>query len=161
MVDDDIKRLMESILDYIRWIRCLEEQRGGPSHLRYTHILTDFLFYVIHKGMAWKEMFTLKTLKAFQIYSGYKGAYLALRSLSDYLFTQGRIDQPLEISEPDNPLPDMYEHYLRHFLQSRQPSTVAPLSSRSCRRRTQQSPVLICTSTMNRVSTPIHRPERS
>ena len=115
--------LMEAILDYTRWVRSLEEQRGRPSKLRYTHILTDFLFYIIHKGMAWKEMFTLKTLEAFQIYSGYKGAYRALRALSDYLFTQGRIDQPLEVSEPDSPLPELYEHYLLHFLQSREPST--------------------------------------
>jgi len=123
MVEEDIKRLMESILDYTRWVRSLEEQRGRPSKLRYTHILTDFLFYVIHKGMAWKEVFTSQTLEAFQIYSGYKGAYQALRALSDYLFTQGRIDQPLQISESDNPLPELYEHYLLHFLQSRQPST--------------------------------------
>ena len=122
MVNEDIKRLMESILDYTRWVRSFEEQRGRPSKLRYTHILTDFLFYVIHKGVAWKEMFTLKTLDAFQMYSGYKGAYRALRALSDYLFTQGRIDQLLEISEPDNPLPELYEQYL-HLLQSRQPST--------------------------------------
>jgi site-specific recombinase XerD len=122
MVEEDTKRLMDSILDYTRWVRSLEEQKGSPSHLRYTHILTDFLFYVIHKGMAWEDMFTLQTLEAFQIYSGYKGAYQALRSLSDYLFTQGRIDQPLQISEPDNPLPELYEHYL-HFLQSRQVST--------------------------------------
>ena len=130
MVEEGIKRLMESILDYTRWVRSLEEQKGSPSHLRYTHILTDFLFYVIHKGMAWEDMFTLQTLRAFQIYSGYKGAYLALRSLSDYLFTQGRINQPLQISEVDNPLPDLFEHYLLHFLQSRQASTATIRQSR-------------------------------
>ena len=130
MVEEGIKRLMESILDYTRWVRSLEEQKGSPSHLRYTHILTDFLFYVIHKGMAWEDMFTLQTLRAFQIYSGYKGAYLALRSLSDYLFTQGRINQPLQISEADNPLPDLFEHYLLHFLQSRQASTATIRQSR-------------------------------
>ena len=66
MVHEDIKRLMESILDYTRWIRSIEDQRGSPSGLRYTDILTDFLFYVIHKGMVWKEMFTSQTLEAFQ-----------------------------------------------------------------------------------------------
>ena len=84
----------------------------------YTYILIDFLFYVMHKAMDWKKMFTFQTLEALQIYSGYKGAYQALRALSDYLFAQGRIDHPLEISEPDNPLPDIYEHYFVYLLQS-------------------------------------------
>jgi site-specific recombinase XerD len=67
-------------------------------------------------------MFTFDTLEAFQNYSGYKGTCRALRALSDYLFSQGRIDQPLQLSKPKSPLPDIYEHYLLYHAQSRQPS---------------------------------------
>ena len=114
--------LMEAILDYMRWVKSVEEHRGGSSSIRYTRILVDFLIYVIHKGIAWEKMFTVQTLGAFQTYSGYKGAHRAIKTLSDYLFGQGRIDQPLQLKKPQSPLPDIYEHYLVYLAQSRQPS---------------------------------------
>jgi site-specific recombinase XerD len=123
VADKQSRMLMEAILGYMQWIKSVEDHRGSHSRLRYTQILTDFLIYVIHKGIAWEEMFTFDTLEAFQNYSGYKGACRALRALSDYLFSQGRIDQPLQLSKPKSPLPDIYEHYLLYHAQSRQSST--------------------------------------
>ena len=58
--------LKEAILDYMGWIKSVEDHRGSHSSLRYTQILTDFLIYVIHKGMAWEEMFTPDTLMLFE-----------------------------------------------------------------------------------------------
>ena len=113
---------MEAILDYERWVKSVEEIRKRPSHLRYTRILTDFLLYVIHKGITWKEVFTFDTLDEFQRYSGYKGASPALRALSDYLSKQGRIDQSLRNSRPKHQLPDIYEDYLLYHKQSLQVS---------------------------------------
>ena len=100
----------------------MEVKKGRPSHLRYTRILIDFLIYVIHKDMAWEKMFTPETVEAFRTYSVYKGAPSALRALSDYLFSQGKIDQPLQVSKPYTPLPDIYEQYLSYDLQTLQPS---------------------------------------
>jgi site-specific recombinase XerD len=114
--------LMEAILDYMRWVKSVEEHRGGSSSIRYTQILIDFLIYVIHKGIAWEKMFTVQTLEAFQTYSGYKGAQRAIKTLSEYLFSQGKIDQPLQLKKPQSPLPDIYEHYFVYLAQSRQPS---------------------------------------
>jgi integrase/recombinase XerD len=122
MTDKDVKMLMDAILDYMGWVKSLEDQKGTPSYLRYTRILTDFLIYVIHKGIVWDKTFTFETLEAFRAYSGYRRAFSALRALSDYLFTQGRIDQPLRASKPVTPLPDMYEQYLLYISQSLQPS---------------------------------------
>ena len=122
MTDKDSRMLMDAILDYMGWIKSVEDQRGTPSHLRYTRILTDFLIYAIHQGMAWEKMFAFETLEAFRAFSGYKGAFNAIRALSDYLFTQGRIDQPLQASKPVIPLPGMYEQYLLYLSQSLQPS---------------------------------------
>ena len=112
---------MEAILDYMRWVKSVEEHRGGSSSIRYTQILLDFLIYVIHKGIAWEKMFTIQTLGAFQTYSGYKGAQRAIKALSEYLFSQGKIDQPVQLKKPQSPLPDIYEHYLVYLAQSRQP----------------------------------------
>ncbi|MFH1628255.1 MAG: tyrosine-type recombinase/integrase [Pseudomonadota bacterium] len=122
MAPEDSRTLMHSILDYMRWVKSGEEEKGSPSHLRYTRILMDFLLYVIHKDMAWEKIFTLETVEAFRTYSGYRGAVTALRALSDYLFSQGKIDQPLKTSKPHAPLPDMYEQYLDYHAKALQSS---------------------------------------
>jgi integrase/recombinase XerD len=117
VTDKDSRMLMDAILNYMGWVKSMENAGGSPGAIRYTRILTDFLIYVIHKGMAWEKMFTLTTVEAFRRYSGYKGAFPALRALSDYLFNQGRIDHPLNLSKPTPPLPDVYEGYLLYHSQ--------------------------------------------
>jgi integrase/recombinase XerD len=122
VVDKEIRLLMEAILDYERWVKSIEEERGKRSYLRYRRILIDFLFYVLHKGIAWRDIFTFKTLDAFQRYSGFKGASSAIKSLSDYLYKHGRIDHSLKISRTKHPLTDIYEDYLLYHKQSLQVS---------------------------------------
>jgi len=122
MADKNSRMLMDAILDYMGWVKSMENAGKSPSACRYTRILTDFLIYVIHKGTAWEKMFTLSTVEAFRVYSGYKGALPALKSLSEYLLSQGRIDQPLNLKKPEPPLPDLYEHYLLYHQQSLQVS---------------------------------------
>jgi len=122
VADKESKMLMEAILDYMRWVKSVEEHRGGRSNLRHTRILVDFLIYVIHKGIAWEEIFTLATLEAFRTYSGFKGVSRALKALSDYLFSKGRIDQPLQFSKTNPSLPERYKQYLRYHKQSLQVS---------------------------------------
>lgn len=113
---------MEAILDYERWVKSMEEERGRRSYLRYTRILIDFLFYVLHRGISWKEIFTFDTLDAFKRYSGFKGASSAIKSLSDYIYKQGRIDDSLKKSRHTNHLPEIYEDYLLYHKQSLQVS---------------------------------------
>lgn len=119
MADKYTTMLVESVLAYRDWIRSLAEHRGRPSNLTYTQTLVDFILYVIRKDVAHKDVFTLDTVEAFKADSGHKGAYRAIKALSEYLYTQGRIDQPLQIPKPDTPLPDLYEHYLRYLKHSR------------------------------------------
>jgi site-specific recombinase XerD len=122
VVDNNSRMLMEAILDYERWVKSVEERRRRTSYLRYTRILIDFLFYVIHKSISWEDMFTFDILDGFQRYSGYKGARSAIGSLSDYLYKQGRTGQSLRISRPKHHLPDIYEDYLLYHKQSLQVS---------------------------------------
>jgi integrase/recombinase XerD len=117
VTDKDSRILMDAILDYMGWVKSMENAGGTHSAIRYTRILTDFLLYVIHKGIDWEKMFALSTVEAFRKYSGYKGSFSALRALSDYLFSQGRIDHPLNLSKPIPPLPDVYEEYLLYHSQ--------------------------------------------
>jgi site-specific recombinase XerD len=126
MADKDSRMLMEAIGDYMRWVKPVENTGASPGAIRYTRrgtwVLMDFLNYAIYEGIAWEKMFTLETLGAFKNYCGRKGACSTLRALSDYLFRQGKIDQPLQVSKPDTPLPDTYEQYLLYHAQSLKPS---------------------------------------
>ena len=120
MIGKDSRLLMQAILDYERWVTLVKETGRRRSCMRYTRTLVDFLFYVIHNGIPWDKTFSLDTLKAFQRFSGYKWARLALESLSDFLYKQGRINQSLRISRHKHHLPDVYEHYLLYHKQTLQ-----------------------------------------
>jgi integrase/recombinase XerD len=108
--------LMEAILDYTGWL--METQGRSPAPLRHIRILTDFSVYVIHQGLNWEEMFTFKTIDAFEAERGYKGVCGVLTALSDYLLSRGKIAQPFPLSRPKPPLPGVYEEYRLYHAQS-------------------------------------------
>ena len=117
MGDADIRRLTQAIEDYAKWAK------GNPKTTSYPRILMDFLVFAINSEMAWKDMFTVDTFEAFRSHSSFTVAPRALISLSDYLFSQNRIDQPLEIPVPQVfkqvvQLPDLYEQYLLFYKQT-------------------------------------------
>ena len=120
MANEDIKMLRKAILEYFKWLESGGQYRGNPSHIRYSQILMDFLFFAIDHDLSWQQMFTPQTLAAFQSFSGFKGASRALITFSGYLFIQGKIDQPLKIPKPKLPLPKIYEQYLLYQKQSLQ-----------------------------------------
>jgi site-specific recombinase XerD len=117
VADEDIRRLAQAIEDYAKWVK------GTSKTTSYPQTLMDFLLFAINNGMAWKDMFTVDTLEAFRSHSRFTVAPRALVSLSDYLFSQNRIDQPLEIPTPQIlkhvvQLPDLYEQYLLFYKQT-------------------------------------------
>jgi integrase/recombinase XerD len=114
VTDKDSHKLMDAILTYTEWLKSTEDCKGVPSHLRHIPILTDFLIFIFNRGTAWDEIFTFETFDAFRAYRGNKGDFGALKALSHYLFTQGRIDRPLQSKKPTPPLPDIYEEYIFH-----------------------------------------------
>jgi integrase/recombinase XerD len=123
MANEDIKMLRKAILDYFKWLESGGQYRGNPSHIRYSQILMDFLFFAIDHDLSWQQMFTPQTLTAFQSCSEFKGVSRALITFSGYLFNQGRIGQPLKIPKPKVPLPNIYEDYLRYQQHSLQASS--------------------------------------
>jgi site-specific recombinase XerD len=120
MANEDIRMLVQAIGDYLKWVKSMEEHGRSPHTIRYTQILTDFLLFTINKDMVWKDMFTLDTLEGFRKNSTFKNARRALIALSYYLFSHGRVDQPIKIPRPRTLLPDIYEHYLLYHEQGRQ-----------------------------------------
>jgi integrase/recombinase XerD len=121
--EKDASLLMEMILDYAGWLKSLEMQKGSTAHLRHLQILRDFSVYVIHKGIGRSEMFTFKTIEAFQADSGYKGVSGVLTALSDYLVNQRKIHHPFQLAKPKPALPDVYEEYLLYHTESLASST--------------------------------------
>jgi site-specific recombinase XerD len=112
-----MRTLAQAIGDYAKWVKDASKPKS------YTQTLMDFLVFAINNEMAWKDMFTLDTLNAFRNYSRFTGAHRAVIALSDYLFSQNRIDQPLEVPTPPvfKPvvqLPDLYEQYLLFYKQT-------------------------------------------
>jgi len=115
--NEDIGKLTQAIEDYAKWVK------GNSKTTSYPRTLMDFLVFAINSEMAWKNMFTVDTLEAFRSHSRFTVAPRALISLSDYLFSQNRIDQPLEIPTPQIfkqvvQLPDLYEQYLLFYKQT-------------------------------------------
>jgi integrase/recombinase XerD len=106
--------LVGAIGDYLEWVKSLEEHGRSRHTIRYTQILREFLIFVIHNDITWKDMFTFEKLTGFRKCSGFKMAPRALTALATFLFSQGRIDHPIEAPKTTTPLPDIYEHYLRY-----------------------------------------------
>jgi integrase/recombinase XerD len=113
-----IELLAQAIEEYLEWIKSMEYRRRS-TRKRYSLILGDFLRFVSSHNIAWKDIFTLDTLKEFQSYTSLKNASHAIRGVSGYLFSNGKIPQPLEIPHYQVDLPEIYEHYLIYYEQSR------------------------------------------
>jgi len=124
MAGNDLRMLVDAILDYLQQIKAVEEHNGVRSSTRYSRVLIDFLIFTAINDIDWREMFTLDTVETFVKHSGFKNPSRAIRALSSYLFSLGRIHQPLEIRKPKKhrQLPDIYEQYLIYHEQSRQVS---------------------------------------
>ena len=112
MPDRDIRALVEAILDYIEWIRSMEKHRGSPLRKGHTRVLMDFLIYAIRENITWKEMFIFNRLEGFFNASRYKNASGVLITFSEYLFSHGKIEEPLALPNTKSSLPDIYEQYL-------------------------------------------------
>ena len=92
MANEDIKMLLQAIKDFAQWIKTVDEHGRYPQTIYHTQALNDFLSFAIINDVAWKDMFTLDTLKDFHKYSSFKNAPTALMALSGYLFSYGKID---------------------------------------------------------------------
>jgi len=119
MTDKNTQRLVQAIGDYLEWIKSMHYQHPNAG-MRYSLVLSDFLDFVRDKDIAWKDIFTLDTLKVFRKYTTLKNPSHALIGLSSYLFRSRRIPKPLVIPNYQIDLPDIYEQYLAYHEQSRQ-----------------------------------------
>ena len=69
MGDKDIRMLVKTLLDFAELKRSRNEDGQPFSRVENPFILMDFLIFAIDSHIAWKDLFTLKTLKAFEKYT--------------------------------------------------------------------------------------------
>jgi integrase/recombinase XerD len=122
VADEDIRMLLEGILDYFLWLEAVEEPTARRAHARYRQILIDFVIFSMHNDIVWDDMFTFETFREFRSYSRLKNTSHAIIGLSTYLHDRGTIGKPLEIPNYQVQLPAIYEQYLSYLQQSKAPS---------------------------------------
>lgn len=120
MAQNNIEKLNEAIRDYLKWLKSIQYKGSRKPRMRYEEILSDFLLFVRNKRIAWKDTFSVDTLKAFRNDSKLSNVSHAIRGLSYYLFSNGRIPQPIRMPNYQIDLPEIYEQYLLYHEQSRQ-----------------------------------------
>ena len=100
-------KLKQAISDYLLWM--VSNGYSPKTVESYESILKHFLTFISCKNIAWRDIFTLKTLNDFQKGRSKSTAH-AVRGLSRYLFQQKRISQSTPVK--DYRLPEIYEAYL-------------------------------------------------
>ena len=70
MADEDIRMLLEAILDYFLWLE--EEPTARRVSERYRQILIDFAIFSMHNDIAWRDMFSFETFREFRNYTRLK-----------------------------------------------------------------------------------------
>ena len=118
-MNEDLKMLLEAILDYLCMIKSAQVQKERNSSTRFTQILIDFFTYAMRENTAWKDMFTFDTFREFRKYTSLENTSHAIIGLSEYLHQKGRVEEPLKIPNYQVKLPDIYEQYLLYLKQTR------------------------------------------
>jgi len=117
-IGETIGALQNASCDYLQWMAA--NGYSKPTQSSYKHELEEFAEFIKQKRLAWDEIFTMDTLKAFKKIRG--TTYVsAVRGLSRHMFEQGRIKRPIENRPPQ--LPQEYEDYLLYIQTIRQVSS--------------------------------------
>jgi site-specific recombinase XerD len=112
--DEDVRVLLEAILDYFSLLN------GARESKHFREILIDFTIFSTQKGIVWDDMFTFETFREFRKYTRLKKTSHALCGLSAYLHGKGAVARPLAIPHYQVHLPDIYEAYLLYVGQTRE-----------------------------------------
>jgi site-specific recombinase XerD len=110
-------QLGQAINDYLLWMS--DQGYSDKTIEGYKQMLNQFICFIKKRRFCWDEIFTLDTLKWFQKVRALKWAH-GVRGLSQYLFEQGKILEPIPKRKAPVKLPDIYEQYLAYHKQSQQ-----------------------------------------
>jgi site-specific recombinase XerD len=109
--------LGQAIGNYLLWMS--DQGYSDKTIEGYKQMLNQFLRFIKKRRFCWDEIFTLDTLKWFQKVRALTWAH-GVRGLSQYLFEQGKILEPIPKRKAPVELPDIYEQYLAYHKQNQQ-----------------------------------------
>lgn len=118
-MNEDLKRLLEAILDYLCGIKLAEVQARRKNSTCFTRVLIDFFTFAMRENTPWKDLFTYDTFRAFRKYTPLENTSHAIIGLSEYLHQHGRVAEPLRIPNYQVELPEIYEQYFLYLAQTR------------------------------------------
>lgn len=118
-MNEDLKRLLEAILDYLCGIKLAEVQARRKNSTSFTRVLIDFFTFAMRENTPWKDLFTYDTFRAFRKYTPLENTSHAIIGLSEYLHQHGRVAEPLRIPNYQVELPEIYEQYFLYLAQTR------------------------------------------
>jgi len=120
-----LKHLKQAISDYLQWIKSVGYVRKTCQS--YQAQLNQFVFFNKNTTISWEKLFTSDCLEAFKRITE-QSALTAINGLVRYLFSQGKIPQPLVNRPPPIDLPKIYEDYLS-YQQTHRQATARLISS--------------------------------
>jgi integrase/recombinase XerD len=118
-MSEGIKKLLQSIFDYLWGIKIAEARDGGSKSAIFSAVLIEFAAYAMRENTPWKDLFTYETFILFRKDTHLKKASPAIIGLSEYLHQKTQIEQPLKIPSYQVKLPAVYEQYLFYLDQVR------------------------------------------
>ncbi len=114
------KHLKLTIADYLKWMKSVGYVR--KTRQGYQAQLNRFACFIKNTTISWQQLFTLNSLECYKKSSG-QSRVPAINGLSRYLFSQGKIPQPLTNRSAPIVLPKLYEDYLSYQQTHRQATT--------------------------------------
>lgn len=120
-----LKHLKQGIEDYLQWMKSVGYAR--KTRQSYQAQLNQFVCFIKNRTISWQELFTSNSLECFKKIRG-QSSVPAINGLSRYLFSQGKIPNPLARKTKPVELPKIYEDYLAYQQTYRQ-ATVRQISN--------------------------------
>ena len=108
--------LEKAISDYLGWMVASGYAKSGLK--AYEKILKRFLCFVREKDIAWDDIFTWDTLRAFQGRQPSTEVHRVIKKFARYLIEQKRIKRPLKGQYYK--LPEIYEQYVAYYKKANQ-----------------------------------------
>lgn len=110
------------IAEYLEWM-ALNAYAQNTKRV-HSRVLSQFLSFIKAGTYPWNEIFTGHTLRRFQKIAGSTVIH-AVTGLARYLYSRGKIAQPIQLSKSMPPLPIIYEDYLLYQKKYRQTPDVS------------------------------------
>jgi integrase/recombinase XerD len=103
--------IKQAIKGYLQWMA--ENEYTHSTQKNYRIALDHFLSFIEAGGYGREDIFTRTTLQRFKQLKG-KSCACAVTGLSRYLHAQGKIGAPVSLKRSPEPLPALFEDYLRY-----------------------------------------------